>query len=187
MKKTFIIFSLFALIAVGCKQNKPTTAENTETDFSVQTEDTTAVSLVVIDSTLIRINEIIAEEFSAKDLKYEITEKHDTTTENYTYTVDDWYKNGYTRIELTIETFASEQSAKQRLTEIQKMYDESVFLGIDTKPDDVIRNKIATKYFRINDKLYSFYSSANIGHIDSKIYKRIINEKQIKEEDTGVL
>ena len=36
MKKTLIIFSLFALIVGGCRQNKPTTAENTETDLSVQ-------------------------------------------------------------------------------------------------------------------------------------------------------
>ena len=188
MKTQFHSILILCLLTIcSCQQNKPTTAENTETDLSVQTEDTIAVSPVVIDSTLIRINEIIAEEFSAKNLKYEITEKRDTTTENYSYIVDDHFKNGYTRITLTIETFDSEQSAKQRLTEIQKLYDESVFLGIDTKPDDVIRNKIATTYFRLNNKLYSFSSSANISHIESKIYNRIIKEMQIKEEDTGML
>jgi hypothetical protein len=187
MKTHFYLTLLLCLLLGSCKQNKPTTANNTETDLSVQTQDTIAVSPLVIDSTLLRINEMIAEEFAAKNLKYAITEKHDTTTENYSYIVDDWYKNGYTRIELTIETFNSTLSAKQKLTDIQKMYEESVDIGIDTKPDDIIRNKIMASYFRINNKLYSFYSSANIGHIEYKIYKRIINEKQIKKEDTGVL
>ena len=171
MKKTFIIFSLFALIIGGCKQNKPTTAENMETDLFVQTEDIIAASPVVIDSTLIRINEIIAEEFSAKNLKYEITEKGDTTTKNYSYTFNG---DNYTLFRLTIETFYSVQSAQQQIEEWQKMREEEPI-------------KLSFSYFRINNKLYSFFSTANIYHIESKIRKRIIMEKQIKEKDTGAL
>lgn len=63
-------------------------------------------------------------------------------TEIYSYIVDDWYKNGYTRITLTIETFDSEQSAKQKLTEIQKMYEKNI--------NSEFPNKMVARYFRLN-------------------------------------
>jgi len=170
---------VFVLLSGGCKQNKPTTNNNSETDLFAQTEDTIALSPIVIDSTLIRINEVIAEEFAVRNFKYEIVEKRDTTIEDYSYIVDDWYKNGYTRISLTIETFNSEQSARQKLTEIQKLHEENI--------NSEFPSKMIARYFRLNNKLYSFSSSENISHIKNKILTRIIEEKQIKEEDTGIL
>ena len=168
MKKTVIIL---ALIVSSCK-NKPTTDNNPETDLSVQMEDTIDNSLPVPDSTLIRINQIIAEELTARKLEYTFDETTDTTTICYNYDV--YVDRKGTGISLTIQTFNSQQSAKQKIRNIQEIKEKE-------KPF-----KVTFRYFRINNKLYSLSSTADVEHIQIKIYSRAIEEMQIKEEDTGI-
>ena len=173
MRKTIIILSLFAFIVGSCK-NKPTT-NNSETNLSVLIEDT-IIQLSTADSTLIWINQIIGEELAARNLKeYTIIENNDSITENYRYAFNN---DNYTGFRLTIQTFDSEQLAKQDVRKKQKIHEESV------NNEEFV--KIAEKYLRINNKLYSLSSTANIEHIEHKIRVRIIEEMQIKEEDTGI-
>lgn len=173
MRKTIIILCLFAFIVGSCK-NKPT-INNSETNLSVLIEDTITPPSTA-DSIHIRINQIIGEELAVRNLKeYTIIENNDSIMENYRYAFNN---DNYTGFWLTIQTFDSEQLAKQEVRKKQKIHEESV------NNEEFV--KIAEKYLRINNKLYSLSNTANIEHIEHKIIVRIIEEMQIKEEDTGI-
>jgi hypothetical protein len=56
MRKTGFILIALVLIAAGCKQNKPATGNNTETDLPVQTQDT--ITNIEISQTEVRQEKI---------------------------------------------------------------------------------------------------------------------------------
>lgn len=171
MKQALIILSAVALLT--CNQtakNKP------QSDGQLVAEQTivTTPTVPLVDTVLVKIQQIVDEELKARNLHFKAKEKqveNDTTT-IYSYVFE---KDNYTTFSFFVNVFGSERLAQQEIANLNAAWEE-------------VKNEsfITFIYLRINNKIYQFRSTANIEHIESKIIRRIMKEWNIKEEDTAM-
>jgi hypothetical protein len=170
--KRFTIPMLFCLlVAFSCKQNKP---QPDIQPAAAQQPIVAAPAVPLVDTVLVKIQQIVDEELKARNLHFQAKEKQakNDTTSTYSYAFE---KDNYTTFLFIVTVFDSERLAQQEIADLNAAWEE-------VKSESFVM----WTFLRINNKVYQFHSTANIEHIEGKIIRRIKKEWNIKEEDTAV-
>lgn len=176
MKTSKLFFFLLCVTMVFACRNQSTSDVVIEVKPPQNTEAIDREDIVDADTVFDKVNRIIKEEMAKKKLQFNIVKQEGAATSDSLIVHEYVFPTGsYSEFLVNTRVYYSDSSAKEEMIDLKRAKKRMI------KSGELV--KIAFYYFRIDNKIYSFFSSADIDHIRQTIYDRIIKEMNMKEED----